>query len=117
MLICQINNIHIRKQDEKFVCVGNGRTLEEFHKLTSARKWAETTHDFLTPVAMEREIAGAWRALRRALRLPKLENRNIVEEHEQWWVIGYDEEEQLVTYSVVEASGPNTFNGLSFEEV
>lgn len=112
VIICQINNIKIRQElNGKYMCIGDGRELEEFRKLVDARRWAEMTHDFLTPLAMEREIAGAWRVLK----MPKLENRSIVHEHGGWWVIGYDREGDAVTYSVAEGSGPGTFNGLSFE--
>lgn len=112
--ICQINNIKIRHEPfGKYECTADGRPLEEFQKLVDARRWAEMTHDFLSPLAMRREIAGAWRELK----MPKLENRSIVQEHGGWWVIGFDREGDAVTYSVAEASGPRTFNGLSFEQV
>ena len=112
----QINNIRIKSvrvlDQPMWLCVApDGRKLESFFRFVDARRWAETTHDFLTPVAMEREIAGAWRVLK----MPKLENRTIVQEHGGWWVIGYDEEGDAVTYSVAESSGPGTYNGLSFE--
>jgi hypothetical protein len=112
----QINNIRIRSVvalgRPVWLCVApDGRKLDAFFKLVDARRWAETTHDFLSPLAMRREIAGAWRELK----MPKLENRSIVQEHGGWWVIGFDREGDAVTYSVAEASGPGTFNGLSFE--
>ena len=66
----------------------------------------------LCNVGEEDRIAGAWRTLT----MPRLEQRRAVFEHGQWWVTGYDNEDDPRTYSVVEATGPGSFGGLAFEE-
>ena len=57
---------------------------------------------------------------RKAFPKRKYERENItaVFEHEQWWIRFYDlTEEKDRTFSVCDASGINTYNGFSFEEV
>jgi hypothetical protein len=116
MLICQRNNIKIVQSDDgKHVsCIApDKRVLETFRRVQAAINWAETTHDFLTPEAMRREIGGAWLALR----MPKLDQRRAVSENDRWYVTGYDREGFRTSYAVVEGSGYGTYNGLAFEEL
>jgi len=60
----------------------------------------------------EREIAMAWEELN----MPRLEQRQTAREHGQWWVIGYDSEDQRRTYAAVEAEGPGSCAGWDFQE-
>jgi hypothetical protein len=61
---------------------------------------------------VEKKIKAAWKALR----MPKLDQMQVVREHGRWWVIGWDDEEDRRTFSVVEATGPGTYKGIAFEE-
>jgi hypothetical protein len=47
---------------------------------------------------------------------PDCGNYRAAFEHGQWWVVGYDSDDERHTWSVVEASGPGSAYGLAFEE-
>jgi hypothetical protein len=64
------------------------------------------------PRLSKTKIKQAWKALL----MPRLDSMEVVHEHGQWWVIGWDEDDRSKTYAVVEAVGPRTYNGLAFEE-
>ena len=57
-------------------------------------------------------IQAAWDILN----MPELEQMQIVFEHGDWWVSGWDIEDDMRVYAVVEATGPGSTNGIAFEE-
>lgn len=44
-----------------------------------------------------------------------IEDPTPVYEHGQWWVVGYDVEDDRVIYAVNDAAGPGTVDGFDFE--
>lgn len=64
--------------------------------------------------AMERRIRRAFKSLH-----PDMIDPTFEWEHGQWWVIAQsdsDDNDEQVTYSVVDAEGPGSEDGFSFEE-
>jgi len=63
---------------------------------------------------VERRIRRAFRQLHRGASRRPFET---VYEHGHWWVLELDAEDQLVTWDAVDASGPGSVLGFSFEQV
>lgn len=112
----QINNFIIKPtvrmngKESWMVCAPDGRELEEFDRVSDADDWARDTWDFLHPDTVRGRINAAWRDLK----MPKLEQQQVVKEHGQWWVTGWDREDERCIYSVHPASGSGTSRGMAF---
>lgn len=115
----QINNLIIKPTTRMngkpswMVCAPDGRELEEFDWKDDADEWARDTWDFLDPNTVDGRINAAWRDLN----MPKLKPMFVFKEHGQWWVTGWNREDESCIYSVVHASGPGSSRGMSFERV
>lgn len=52
-----------------------------------------------------------------ALNMPRLAPLRFIYEHGDFWVTGYDEDDEKRTFVVVRAEGPGSYRGVAFEEV
>ena len=115
----QINNLIIKPATRMngkpswMVCAPDGRELEEFNHQRDADAWARDTWDFLDPDTVRGRINAAWRDLD----MPRLEQQHVFKEHGQWWVTGWNREDEMCIYGVHPAEGKDTSRGMCFEQV